>query len=167
MQTLLVNFQTCDDPVLEKMWAAANKYATDIRAGRTGWLSFLGSSGTGKTYLGKAVTRHLHGEIKRWPGFMAKMRTRDFNPYESVSDLAAHDVLMLDEIGVGNDAKTFGLDLLIQVMEARRTKPTIVTSNLTLQGLGDIDLRLASRLVRHGPAIACDTTDFALREHRS
>ena len=72
---------------------------------------------------------------------------------------------MLDEIGVGNDARTFGLDLLIQVMEARRARPTILTSNLTLKGLAEINARLASRLLRNGDVIACDTLDFALRGH--
>jgi DNA replication protein DnaC len=94
------------------------------------------------------------------------MRSGDFNVYESVSDLAnTKGVLLLDEIGLGNDAKTFGLDLLMQVFESRRSRPTIVTSNLTLKGLAEIDARLASRLLRHGEVIACDTVDFALRGH--
>ncbi len=144
----------------------ATAYAASIRAGGKGWLSFVGNSGTGKTYLGEAVTHHLRGKVKHWPRFMAKMRSGNFNVYESVSDLAnTKGVLMVDEIGVGNDAKTFGLDLLMQVMESRRSQPTILTCNLTLKGLAEIDARLASRLLRHGDVIACDTMDYALRVH--
>lgn len=165
MLTLPVDFQTFGDPVLVKMLDAVTKYVATVRDTGQGWLSFVGSSGTGKTYLGEAATRHLHGSVKRWPRFMAKMRSGDFNIYESVDAVATiTGVLMLDEIGVGNDAKTFGLDLLMQVMEARRSRPTILTSNLTLQGLAEIDARLASRLLRHGEVIACDTLDFALRQ---
>jgi DNA replication protein DnaC len=52
----------------------------------------------------------------------------------------------------------------MQIFEGRRSRPTIVTSNLTLKGLADIDARLASRLLRHGnKVIACDTIDYALR----
>ena len=164
MPPLSVDFQTFGDPVLVKMLDAATGYVARIRAGDKGWLSFVGSSGTGKTYLGEAVTYYLHGTVKRWPRFMARMRSGDFSIYESVQVLSEHPVLMLDEIGVGNDAKTFGLDLLMQIMESRRSKPTILTSNLTLQGLAEIDARLASRLLRHGAVIACDTMDFALRK---
>jgi DNA replication protein DnaC len=163
---LPVDWQTFGDPVLVKMLDAATAYAGSIRAGGTGWLSFVGNSGTGKTYLGEAVTRYLGGKVKHWPRFMAKMRTGGFNVYESTTDLAnTRGVLMLDEIGVGNDAKAFALDLLMQVFESRKSQPTIVTSNLTLKGLAEIDARLASRLIRHGEVIACDTLDFALRQH--
>lgn len=165
MPKLPVDFQTFGDPVLVKMLDTATAYAAKIRAGGVGWLSFVGSSGTGKTYLGEAVTHYLCGKVKHWPRFMARMRSGNFNIYDSVTDLAnTRGVLMLDEIGVGNDAKTFGLDLLMQIMESRRSQPTILTSNLTLEGLAEIDTRLASRLVRHGQVIACDTLDFALRQ---
>jgi DNA replication protein DnaC len=165
---LPVDFRTFGDPVLVKMLDAATEYATSIRAGGIGWLSFVGGSGTGKTYLGEALTRYLGGKVKHWPRFMGKMRSVGFNVYESVSDLAnTKGVLLLDEIGVGNDAKTFGLDLLMQVMESRRSQPTILTSNLTMKGLAEIDGRLASRLLRHGQVIACDTMDYALRQPRT
>ncbi len=164
MPKLPVDFQTFGDPVV-KMLDAATAYAASIRAGNVGWLSFVGSCGTGKTYLGAAVTHYLHGTVKHWPRFMAKMRSGGFNIYESVTDLAnTNSALIIDEIGVGNDAKTFGLDLLMQVIESRRSQPTILTSNLTLQGLAEIDARLASRLLRHGQVIACDTLDYALRQ---
>jgi DNA replication protein DnaC len=102
---LPIDFRTFGDPILLKMWTAANEYVTGCRAGGTVWLSFVGASGTGKTYLAGAITRHLNGKFKRWPQFMSKMRSGGYNIYESVDDLAGtNDVLMLDDIGVGNDA---------------------------------------------------------------
>ena len=164
--TPLSDFQTFTDPVLLRMLNTATEYAASYRNGGSGWLSFVGNSGTGKTYLGTLLTHFLHGKVKHWPKFMMKMRSGDFNVYESVSDLAnTEGLLMLDEIAVGNDAKTFGLDLLLQVLEARKAQPTIVTSNITLQGLSEIDARLSSRLLRNGRVIACDTLDYAMRKH--
>jgi len=157
-------FQTFGDPVLVKMLNAATEYCTSYKNGGGGWLSFLGSSGTGKTFLATKVCRHLGGTVKPWPKFMARMRSGDYHVNDSVDALAKLDgVLLLDEIGVGNDAKTFGLDLLMQVLEGRRSRPTIITSNLSLAGLAKIDPRLSSRLLRRGKVIECDTKDFALR----
>jgi DNA replication protein DnaC len=165
MPKLPVDFQTFKDPVLVKMLNAAMAYADHILDGGQGTLTFVGSSGTGKTYLGKAVTRHLRGKFKYWPQFMSKMRSPGINVYESWTDLAnTPGVLMLDDTGFGNDTKDFGLDLLVQVLEWRRSRPTILTSNVTLEGLAKIDGRLASRLSRYGEVIACDTLDFALRQ---
>jgi DNA replication protein DnaC len=166
MQTLTANsFQTFGDPVLVTMLNHATEYASSYRNGGGGWLSFLGGSGTGKTFLASQLTRHLDGSKKSWPKFMARMRSGEFSVYESVQVLCeTKGLLMLDEIGVGNDAKTFGLDLLMQVLEGRRAKPLILTSNLTLEGLAGVDARLSSRLLRNGKVVACDTTDYALRK---
>jgi DNA replication protein DnaC len=164
MSTPRFEFQTFGDPVLVKMLNEATEYAASYKNGGGGWLSFVGSSGTGKTYLATQLCRHLGGTVKRWPKFMAKMRTGTYEVYDSVQYLANLDgVLMLDEIGVGNDAKTFGLDLLMQLLESRRTRPTLLTSNLTIGGLTQLDARITSRLFRHGKVLVCDTKDFAVR----
>lgn len=158
-------FETFNDPVLREMLSAAQEYASSYKNGGGGWLSFLGSSGTGKTFLATKVCRHLGGTVKAWPKFMARMRTGDYHIYDSVESLARTDgVLLLDEIGVGNDRKDFGIDLLLQVIEARRRRPTLLTSNLSLAGLAAIDMRLSSRLLRYGRVVKCETKDFALRE---
>ena len=160
-----VSFSTHGDPVLIGMLNAASEYAASYRNGGGGWLSFLGGSGTGKTFLASQLTRHLDGSKKSWPKFMARMRSGEFSVYDSVQIVSdTKGLLMLDEIGVGNDAKTFGLDLLMQVLEGRRAKPLILTSNLTLEGLAGVDARLSSRLLRNGKVVACDTTDYALRK---
>ena len=146
------------------MQQAAQEFMADYRAGTLRWLTYYGSSGTGKTFLSSQVIQRLGGRVQSWPRFMAKMRTGDFRVYESVDNLATFiRPLLLDEIGVGNDAKTFGLDLLLQVFDMRRSLPTIVTTNLTMAGLADIDARLASRLMRYGKVIECNTTDYSLR----
>ena len=164
MQTDTAKFQTFSDPVLTKMQSAAVEYAASYKNGGGGWLSFLGSSGTGKTFLATKLCRHLGGTVKSWPKFMAKMRSGDYHINESVDSLAkCEGVLLLDEIGVGNDRKDFGLDLLFQVIEGRRSRPTLLTSNLSLEGLAAVDPRLSSRLMRYGKVIKCDTQDFAMR----
>jgi DNA replication protein DnaC len=158
-------FLTLGDPVLLKMQSAAAEYAASYKNGGGGWLSLLGSSGTGKTFLATSLCRHLGGTVKSWPKFMARMRSGDYHVHESVDALAkCEGVLLLDEIGVGNDRKDFGLDLLFQVIEGRRSRPTLITSNLSLDGLAAIDPRLSSRLMRYGKVIKCDTKDFAMRE---
>lgn len=162
----LREFRTCGDPVLVTMANAAAEYAANVKAGSAGWLTFVGSSGTGKTYLAGMLTHYLGGTVKPWPRFMAKMRSGQYNIFESVQDVAAtRGVLMLDEIGIGNDNRDFGLDLLMQVLEMRRQRNTVITSNLTLPKLAEIDARISSRLLRNGRVIACDTLDYALRNH--
>lgn len=160
-------WNTYGDPVLKKMAAAASEFVAGVRQGGGGWISFVGNSGNGKTYLAEEVSRRLGGTKKYWPGFMSKMRSPDIDRHGSVVYLTNHDAcLLLDEIGVGNDNKDFGLDLLMQVLEGRRSRPTILTSNLTLNGLAAIDARIASRMVRNGTVVECDTIDYALRGSR-
>lgn len=151
-------FQTLADPILEEMHEAATAYQGK------GWLAFVGSCGTGKTFLGNLIVEKWRGRVKHWPKFMARMRSGQFNVYESVVDLCAEkSVLLIDELGLGNDNRDFGLDLLIQVMEGRKNRPTIWTSNLKLAQLANIDARIASRLLRNGRVVECVTKDFALR----
>lgn len=164
MPAPITEFLTLGDPVLEHMLSEATRYIERVTQGNGRWLSMLGPSGTGKTFLCSIVCRRLGGTVKSWPRFMAKMRSGDFHIYDSVDVLIKkREPLMLDEIGVGNDRKDFSLDLLFSVLEGRRSAPTIITSNLSLAGLAELDSRLASRLVRNGTAIKCDTKDFALR----
>lgn len=165
MPTKQFKWEVCGDPVLSKMANAAAEYVAGVRAGGGGWLSFVGPSGTGKTYIGTEIVARLNGDTKHWPRFMAKMRSKQYNIFESVQDLATNPrSLLLDEIGMGIDARDFGTDLLLQVFEMRRSRPTVLTSNLTLKQLGQIDGRLASRLLRYGQVIECNTVDFAVRK---
>jgi len=95
---------------------------------------------------------------------MGRMRSGNYNVAESVEDLvASRAVVAIDDIGVGSDTRDFGIDLLLRVMDGRRNKPTLFTSNLLMPALAEIDTRIASRLRRCGEVVEVDTTDYALR----
>lgn len=139
------------------------------------WLSFLGGSGTGKTFLSKmlyaaasydsSLSKHhslLCGVWKTfWPKLLSQLRDQKFYLIEDLSDA---NFLFLDEIAVEHDPSGFGRDKLCEVLTRRVGKWTLLTSNLTLEKISSIDARIASRMIRGGSVVCdCETLDYNLR----
>jgi DNA replication protein DnaC len=167
-------FNTCGDPVLEGMLAAAVDWIRGFRNNeRPRWISFLGDSGTGKTHLGSRCFNFLWrrtnwracsyiGHVVYWPDFVQRLRSGE--SFGKRDDMKRWPVLMLDDIGAERDTTGFASEELNTLLGCRGDKWTILTANVTLQKLAQIDQRIASRVVRgKNIAVQCNTCDYALR----
>jgi len=80
-----------------------------------------------------------------------------------MAELLRCNFLGLDDIAL--DSTGFGVEKLFQLIEGRisRRKRTVITSNLRLEAIAEVDRKIASRLLRLGPVITVDTVDYMLR----
>lgn len=180
-----MEFQTLNDPTLIGMLDAANSFCADLKAGTSPrWLSYLGSTGTGKTHLSVRIMAYFEkhcegryipnqdltktqycqrGSFRSWRKISERIRNGD---YGIISDLENYHLLIIDDIGSEykskNDLVTSKLD---QLLDARLGKWTVITANLSLEQIGEfMDVRIASRLMRGGSKIIdVDALDFNLR----
>jgi len=111
------------------------------------------------------LSRHpvlINGVAKAfWPKLLSELRNRE---YHRIDDLAEANFVFLDELSVEHDPSGFGRDKLCELLSRRIGKWTLITSNLTLQKLADIDTRISSRMIRdRSVVVEVTTTDFALR----
>lgn len=150
------------------------------------WLSLLGPSGTGKTMIAKRILRffraHIEGAIDEnrgrpgvdsfrrtgglleWPRMVERMTEGDFGFTRQAMD---DWLVCIDDIGSEyGKLRDLAIAKLFAILNARQGKFTILTANLGVEQIGELDTRIASRLLRHG-GVVIDTTgvpDFALRK---
>lgn len=187
MENAIKHFQTLDEPSLVKMRDASLKFMAELRRvpktdkveGR--WLSFLGTSGTGKTMLAAIIFDYwqrykAHYECPQtgatlWrdglrvdvPEMIRKMKNGD-NISAWIQDCCDAPFLFLDEIGAARDKSGFNGDVIFQIITGRIGKPTVITANLDLNAIAEIDARISSRLIRDGnEVVETEAKDFALR----
>lgn len=168
------------------MVEAVARFVREMKAkSQPRWLSLVGSSGIGKTYLARRVWRwHLNSglfhayadeskspaevvyprEWCHWPRLAADLKGNA--GYERLRELESADFTVFDEIGANRDASGHVTDCLANALCARVGKWTIITSN---KGLGeiqrDIDSRISSRMVRDGSVVLdVDLEDYSLRK---
>lgn len=169
---------------LEGMIAAAARFTRAVKEQRPPfWLSFLGTSGAGKTYLARRIwkwfkrsplftatvdpeTREIQypGEWCDWPELAGELLGNQ--GYAQLNDLKSEKFVVLDEIGADRDPSGHVRDCLARVLSARVGMWTIMTSNKSLGEIQrDIDTRISSRMLRDGSLVVdVDVTDFALRK---
>ena len=175
-------FKTLNDPKLAEMLNASIQFCTDL-ANNTHpyWLTFAGKSGTGKTHLAKRIasffTRALfgssfvpqsnvvrcrYGKTWDWKLCVNEMRNADYSSVEPMSD---DWFCGIDDIGSERDPTKFATDKLLEVLNQRRDKWAVITSNLMLDEIGEhMDVRLSSRLLRDGSKVVqVDAQDYNLR----
>ena len=109
-----------------------------------------GSVGTGKTGLAAVMYRLARRPIwRRADSFLLDLSMgRSDDTYRSeVRKAADASLLVLDDLGIRKPSEGM-FHLLFDVLELRKTKPTIITSNKTLDELSDqyTDGRIYSRL---------------------
>lgn len=115
-----------------------------------------GVCGTGKTHLAGAVLKNVCGKNLRakWenPIYLTRFVKKYFGQDEDkiVADLVSQDVLIIDDIGVGQDLSTI-LRLLYEICDKRKANKKnglIITSNLSMDELGQHykDDRVPSRI---------------------
>lgn len=172
-------FQTFGDPVLEQMAASASRFKAEVvthprKDAR--WLTFLGGSGVGKTYLADALYQAAMRNAQlihhpslvsgvwriHWPTFLKELRNQQ---YHLLDDAADANFLMIDELVLEHDPTKFGADKMSELFGRRVGKWTVSTSNLSRQKIADIDIRIISRIIRdENEVVKCDTLDYALRK---
>lgn len=170
----LKGWMTFGDPTLERMQLEAQRFLLELQQSDSSprWLSFVGESGTGKTFLCNQIRENapinflVHPIMKRagfkvhWPEMLSILRDGDFSIFSEV-----HPLMLIDDIGASTDTE-FASAQLLRLLGQRDGKWTMITSNLTLEGIAErIDTRLSSRLIRdRNVCVEVDTMDFALRK---
>ena len=180
MPNLLSNnfatFRVMNDPVLQKMRDAAAGWVCAMQTEQTPrWLSLVGESGTGKTMLALAALAEarctpgiMHHKSLRcpiintyWPTLLNQLRD---GQYYRVTDLIGANVVLIDELTIDHDPSGFAADKLCHILSGRVGKWTLITSNLTIERIEQLDRRIASRMVRGGSVVInCNTQDYAMR----
>jgi len=173
-------FKTLDEPHLKAMKEGAEWLTSAmLRHESPRWLTLLGPSGTGKTYLARMIYRIArnnlmgyegrdgwpHTRLMRWINwrkFCDLIRGGDYTRTEFVIDPW---MAVLDDIGAEYDPSGFLTSKLDRVINERLRKWTVVTCNLSLEEISSkLDRRIASRMIRDGnKVIEVNATDFALR----
>lgn len=102
--------------------------------------------------LARAACRYLsdHGKrarFLRWITIVDYMRKGD---YGVIDHVCSAEVAFIDDIGAGYET-ALSRSKILEIAERRTGKPTFWTTNLTAQQIADqIDVRVASRMVRDG-----------------
>jgi len=169
-----LQFNTLGDPQLEKAVVAAKRWVTAMKNGEEPrWLSLLGTSGVGKTHIANRLfewARPRFDEhrciytptIVYWPDFVQRLRSG--TSFQKRDDMKVWPVLCLDDIGSERDTTGFASEELNTLLGCRARKWTILTSNLGIASIANVDARLSSRLIRDkNICIEINTRDFATR----
>lgn len=171
------SFKTFGDPTLRDAVDAAMMFMSSTKPL---WLSLIGKSGTGKTFLGTLVYNAMLASrpklrqhetlisgtrIDFWPELVTAIREQEFWRVGAIADA---NLAFIDEIVVEHDPSGLVKDKLAEVLTRRVGKWTILTSNLSIERLGEIDHRIPSRMIRDGNIVVqMDCVDYALRKHKA
>lgn len=170
---------------LEAMVNAAARFTKALKAGSLPyWLSLLGTSGAGKTYLTRRLWRWYQGsplyrsEVEDeeiiypgswvfWPKLAGELLGNQ--GYEKLDELRTEKLVVFDEIGADRDPSGHVRDCLARVLSARVGKWTVITSNKSLGEIQrDIDTRISSRMLRDGSEVVdVDVPDFSLSQRKA
>lgn len=173
----LTNFRIVDGST-GKAHVACQEYIENHQQGEG--LFLHGLNGTGKTHLAVAVMRELclKGQLNWYftksPRLLMTIREafkKEFSSSESnlIDRFVDYDYLVIDELGI-EKVSDWTLQTLYLIIDGRsdRLKPTIITSNFSLQGIEDeVDPRLASRIAGMSKELlelTCD--DWRLRKEK-
>lgn len=140
------------------------------------WLAFMGRSGTGKTMLAKQIYFNAlkppklqeHRELVKpvcavyWPELVDSLRDGE---YWRIKDLSDANFVLIDDIVIDHDPSGFARDKLSDLLGRRVGKWTVLTSNIFPSRLAEIDVRIASRVIRdENVCIEVTSKDWATRK---
>jgi DNA replication protein DnaC len=160
------------------------KAAFFIKALKSGnhpyWLTFLGTSGAGKTYLARKIWNWYRssslfrasikddeicypGSWVAWPKLAGDLLNN--SGYWQIDELQREKLVVLDEIGADRDPSGHVRDCLARVLSSRVGQWTVITSNKTLGDIQrDIDTRVSSRIIRdENVVVDVELVDYAIR----
>lgn len=156
-----LEFDTFGDKQLEGLIGCCARFSWRIKDGEPpSWLTILGDSGTGKTHCARKIwdwakrkftwtkSSFIEEEIY-WPELVGRLRdTEDRDAKEKLKDIAKWPVLFIDDIGAERDKTGYSSDLLNTLMGQRVNRWTIITSNLPLHKIAEVDVRISDRIIR-------------------
>lgn len=192
-RSLLAEFQTRGNPQREAMVDEALAFCADMQARKTPrWLSLLGPSGNGKTFLVRLIfkwvqqqgclfkRRYAGGDVVQahrtmwvsWRMACKAMKNGDFTASEELTINRMHRdhavwCAVIDDIGAGDEtSKGYLQNALETIVDARLGTWTIFTSNMNLDQIGEkLDRRISSRMLRAGNRVLeVDLPDWNLEE---
>lgn len=169
---------------MEKLVTECALFCKRMRDGaKPYWLSLLGTSGAGKTYLAKRIFR-WHRECGQfndtaeqqrglpevvyarewcwWPEMAGLLKGNE--GYGWLHDVESATFTVFDEIGAELDKSGHVTNRLSNALGSRVGKWTIITSNQSLGSIDrDLDARVASRMIRDGSVVVeVNVPDYAL-----
>lgn len=179
-----LKFDLCsNDPELVKLLEGVARFMRAVRdEPHPRWLSLIGSSGVGKTYLARKIwnwysnSKHCSarlnedgseivygGEFVHWPSVAKELQSGRGTGW--LDDLIPQKLIVLDEIGATHDKSGYATDKLSTLLSCRVGKWTVITANLSLQDVAEkLDTRIASRMLRDGSEVVeVNTKDYNLR----
>lgn len=177
-------FETFNDPQLIAILEAGARFVRSIKNGEAPhWLSLVGTSGAGKTFLAKRIHRWVRecSELKAecrngeliygddyvsWPDLAKALQANGGR--EWIHEITRTKFVTLDDIGAVRDTSGFVTGELSVLLGQRVGKWTVITSNLNLEQISErVDNRVASRMIRDGNVVIdVDVLDFSLRRQR-
>ena len=102
-----------------------------------------------------------HGLFISFSMLCNEMRAGAFGIFQSCADA---DFLVLDDLGA-EYATEFSQRQLASMLDQRLGKWTLITSNLSMAEISDIDVRIADRMIRGGnKVVEIDCVSYAMRE---
>lgn len=126
-----------DDNSNSSISIACKKYVDkwdEMKSNNIGIL-FIGTVGTGKTYMACAIANALVGKgvsvkITSIPRLLNKLQNTD-DKREYINELKQYELLVVDDLGAERGT-SYAVEQVYSVVDARLNKPLIVTTNLTL-----------------------------------
>jgi DNA replication protein DnaC len=175
-------FETLGEAPLERALEGAAAFAASVNFTPPYWLSLCGKSGTGKTLLARAVYRQFMDQNRfelsfdrarnriqgntamfvDWRKFCDQIRG---GAYELIEDVCDEWLVVIDDLGAERDTTGFIAAATDRILNSRRGKWTLITTNLPLSEIGDrIDPRVASRMIRgSNQVVEIEAVDWNLR----
>lgn len=167
------NYQANSDEQVQaakKMRYYANHF--DEMLSESNCLLVQGTFGTGKTHLAAAVRNKLRAEDYQvlfisLPDYVDKLKQgfKDLNQVHPIFKFAKEaDLLILDDVGA-NRMSEWEVSELFRLVDARRNKCTIYTTNLTSEQFRSSQAlyRVFSRMMEKAKAIVIDGDDYRMK----
>ncbi len=170
------------------MFEAAASFAASVNYVTPFWLTICGQSGIGKTHLAKAVRQQFLDQNRfekptpypteaiecnqvvgntewfcDWRKFADDIRSGGYE--RLVEDAVDEWFVIIDDFGAERDPSGFVAAAADRILNGRRGKWTLITTNLSLNDIGErMDVRIMSRLIRgSNQVIEVEAQDYALQ----